>query len=463
MKRLIPFLFALLLALPAAAQLPPGGIAVGYTPVQYGTNGNCLNITNGKVGQAACGGAPSGAAGGDLGGTYPNPTVVSVADVTTGVLVGANGGTGVANSGKTITLGGNLTTSGAFATTFTMTAATGVTFPTTGTLATVNGNIGVFSGTSLALGGATIGTDALGITGTATISGLITATAGVSTPLSYTAAAGAITANTPALAATQTWNAVGTTFKGISLNVVNTASAAGSRLLDLLNNSSSVFNIDASGNTTASGFLRSATNIQVSGTGFFGSTSKTLLATGVTDGVLGLSKNDGATGVSLDFSTTAVMKVRNYANSGDAAITAANITSSGQLNVTTMTQTSAAQSGTVCYNSGTGAVTYDATLGCLTSSERFKTDITDIQRPDALALTMALAPVSFRKKAEFGGAVDPSYHVGFIAEQVADVDERLVSRNEDGVRGVRYQEMGAIFAGAIQELNRKVMALEARR
>jgi len=38
------------------------------------------------------GGIPSGSAGGDLGSTYPNPTVVSVAHITTGVLPGANGG-----------------------------------------------------------------------------------------------------------------------------------------------------------------------------------------------------------------------------------------------------------------------------------------------------------------------------------------------------------------------------------
>jgi len=56
-----------------------------------------------------------------------------------GILPGANGGTGVDNGTKTITLGGNLTTSGAFATTLTSTAATTVTLPTTGTLATLAG------------------------------------------------------------------------------------------------------------------------------------------------------------------------------------------------------------------------------------------------------------------------------------------------------------------------------------
>lgn len=58
----------------------------------------------------------------------------------TGILPGANGGTGINNSGKTITLGGNLTTSGAFAATITLTGTTTITAPTTGTLATLAGS-----------------------------------------------------------------------------------------------------------------------------------------------------------------------------------------------------------------------------------------------------------------------------------------------------------------------------------
>jgi hypothetical protein len=67
-------------------------------------------------------------------------TATSGAVTVAGILVGANGGTGVNNSGKTITLGGNFATSGAYAFTGTLTNTTTVTFPTTGTLATLAGS-----------------------------------------------------------------------------------------------------------------------------------------------------------------------------------------------------------------------------------------------------------------------------------------------------------------------------------
>ena len=66
-------------------------------------------------------------------------TSLSASNISSGLLTGTYGGTGVNNGSNTITLGGNLTTSGAFATTLTVTASTNVTLPTTGTLATLAG------------------------------------------------------------------------------------------------------------------------------------------------------------------------------------------------------------------------------------------------------------------------------------------------------------------------------------
>ena len=88
------------------------------------------NFSAGTITATGFAGPLTGNVTGNVSGTAANVT---------GIVVGANGGTGIANTGKTIILGGNLATSGAFATTLTSTAATNVTLPTTGTLTTLAG------------------------------------------------------------------------------------------------------------------------------------------------------------------------------------------------------------------------------------------------------------------------------------------------------------------------------------
>jgi hypothetical protein len=139
-----------------------------------------------------------------------------------------------------------------------------------------------------------------------------------------------------------------------------------------------------------------------------------------------------------------------------------NTTIGGQIFVPNIATSSAAQSGTVCWASGgspAGKFTADTTLGCLTSSERFKNVVGEVPPEDCLAMVLKLRAVSFYKKREFGGDLDPAEQIGFLAEDVDRVDRRLTAMDADGqVRGVRYQQDSAIYACAIQQVVKDLKA-----
>lgn len=122
----------------------------------------------------------------------------------------------------------------------------------------------------------------------------------------------------------------------------------------------------------------------------------------------------------------------------------------GAFSVVNLPQTSAAQSGTVCFNTSGSAFTYDASLGCLTSLEEMK----DIHGPiaGALAETLAFRAFWFTPINRPAGS-DLAEQPGFGAHQIETVDRRLVGYDPvtGKLRGVRYMEMTAVLAAAISE------------
>ena len=65
---------------------------------------------------------------------------------------------------------------------------------------------------------------------------------------------------------------------------------------------------------------------------------------------------------------------------------------------------------------------------------------------------MNLKPEVFHYKKGFGDG-GKFEQIGFIADEVAQVDERLAIRNDEGhLSGVRYMQITAALAGAVQYL-----------
>lgn len=93
--------------------------------------------------------------------------------------------------------------------------------------------------------------------------------------------------------------------------------------------------------------------------------------------------------------------------------------------------------------------------GC-SSSARYKTDIEDL----GLGLETALQLRAVAYAWKDGGDAD----VGFVAEEVAAIDPRLVTRNAAGeIEGVKYERLTAVLAGGLQELAaREALAAESQ-
>lgn len=137
------------------------------------------------------------------------------------------------------------------------------------------------------------------------------------------------------------------------------------------------------------------------------------------------------------------------------------IVGTGQITVSAMTSSSAAQSGTACYNTGTGAVTYDPTVGCLTSLEEYKDIHSSIGGLSALFEIDRLNPFWFTwKSGTVQARSDKAEQPGLGAHATEKVDSRLVGYGADGkLRGVRYQELVALLIGGMKQISALVLGL----
>lgn len=96
-----------------------------------------------------------------------------------------------------------------------------------------------------------------------------------------------------------------------------------------------------------------------------------------------------------------------------------------------------------------------------TSSARYKTDVVDLARADARRLVLGLRAVGYRSKAP---ADDPERRfVGLIAEEVAALDDRFVTRDGAGRPDwVQYPHLVAPMVAVVQDQERRLVELERR-
>lgn len=123
-----------------------------------------------------------------------------------------------------------------------------------------------------------------------------------------------------------------------------------------------------------------------------------------------------------------------------------------------LASSSAPTTGSVCWTTSTGNLTVDTTVSCLASIRRIKEKIEPL--PEGLKTVLQMQPVSYQLKKEYNPQnLGPM--VGFIAEDVEKVDDRLVGRDRKGnLMGVRYMQYTAVLTKAIQEQQRQIEELK---
>jgi hypothetical protein len=152
--------------------------------------------------------------------------------------------------------------------------------------------------------------------------------------------------------------------------------------------------------------------------------------------------DDGSSNIPLDFQASDYHFMGNY---GNERMT---INSSGDVGITKLP---ASTSTGLCYDTTSIAGMY--TLAACTSLRKFKANITPLL--SALHELGRLRPVSYRS------LTNQRNEIGFVAEDVNEVDPRLSTFDKDGkLQGVMYDHMVALLTKAIQEQQAEIEVLK---
>lgn len=360
--------------------------------------------------------------------------------------------------------------------------------------------IGAATGTSLALGGATLGGNALAVTGTTAHGGAISFTTGLGAINQIQGpsdqAFNIFSTNPAAAASTAGGNSVTISASDATAGTTNAGAQPGGAILIELGSARQKTSGNANGGNIE---LSTGTGIGTGTTGGidFAQNGVAKLDLGVTTAAtwtfsapvvingtsLPLSITNSTTGAGCSISTngqgcygagTGVgALVFGQGSADDVALS--NKSGAIALSVPTGTQNivvggsiaatlaSAATTSAVCFNTGTGLLTYDGTIGtCTVSSMRFKHDIEPLAetQPDPLGAVMAMRPKSFFYNKEMHS---PGQQVGLIAEDLAAIDPRLVSFDQEGKpNAIRFLgPMNAYLVGAIQEQQYEIADFKA--
>jgi len=165
-------------------------------------------------------------------------------------------------------------------------------------------------------------------------------------------------------------------------------------------------------------------------------------------GVNALLSCFGSNNVSLGFNAGHDLVVGN----GNVCIGAAVVGVAGESNTTRIRNiySSVASARAVYVNS-------DNKIGTLASTRRVKDNIKPMDK--ASEAILALKPVSFRYKKEIDASGAPQF--GLIAEEVADLNADLVTRDSDGKpETVRYEAVNAMLLNEFLKEHSKVESLE---